>query len=93
MKVIILNFNQPLEMAIVMKPRSKLENNKDTKGIAHIHDRTKRFASSAYNFIKKANNYIRVDQSKNADKRIRHPRYFSITKELEPYSAQKVSDN
>mmetsp|Transcript_1060 Transcript_1060/g.1041 ORF Transcript_1060/g.1041 Transcript_1060/m.1041 type:complete len:477 (-) Transcript_1060:372-1802(-) len=45
---------------------------------------------SLHRLLKKVNYYIKVDKDIEKESRIRKPRYFSYTKELEPYSAIKA---
>lgn len=61
------------------------------KGVAkHAKNMPIFFISFVYSIFKKVNNAIRVEKADTTDRRIRYPRYFSYTKELEPYSAQKA---
>lgn len=42
-----------------------------------------------YQLVKKINHSVKVHQGVDKDKRIRYPRYFGYTKELEAYSYKK----
>ena len=92
MKVCKYFLNPYIELKTVSKSfrNKKLEKPKQNSTMVYIKNLPYKLGSSTYNMIRRANNYVRVDKSDKIDKRIRIPRYFSYTKELEPYSQPKA---
>ena len=68
----------------------QFSNSKQNTAMVFIRNLPYKLVSSTYNTIRRANNYVRVDKTEMVNKRIRIPRYFSYTKELEPYSEPKA---